>query len=275
MSSEEEEEPPPRSRSKSRERGRSAPRRTAKEKKPKGRSQCMMSVQRTGIACDDSFEEKGEIEEDFASSGKLVVEIDHEYKGLLDRTRGVLLEKVERLQEVAKEDAGEWSDETGTLSVENQLKGATRELRRQILDIDVRLMELAKSWQEREQKKGKEESKDGDPSLIISRENEQAEQALMGHEEELTAEFKSDCAAEWNRRRLAREYASVDGEEFGRDGTYRVDRFGCMEMYVGEFDEDPPSEPSTAELWKLRLGGEVPADGRRSLSCRGDVTAYQ
>ena len=87
----------------------------------------MMPVQRTDIECDDSFEEKGEIEEDFASSEKLVVEIDHEYKGLLDRTRGVLLEKVERPQEVAKEDAGEWFDETGTLSVENQLKGAIHE----------------------------------------------------------------------------------------------------------------------------------------------------
>ena len=45
--------------------------------------------------------------------------------------------------------------------------------------IDVKLMELAESEQEREQKKGREESKDGDPSLIISQENEQAEQALM------------------------------------------------------------------------------------------------
>jgi len=38
----------------------------------------------------------------------------------------------------------------------------------------------------------------------------------MGHEEELTGEFKRDCATERNRRRLAQEYASVDGEEFGR-----------------------------------------------------------
>ena len=139
----------------------------------------MMSVQRPDTECEDSFEEKGEIEEDVASSEKLLVEIDHEYKGILDRTRSVLLEKAEKLQEVAKEDAGEWFDETGSLSAENQLKGAIRELRRQILDIDVKLMELAESEQEREQKKGKEESKDGDPSLIISRENEQAEQALM------------------------------------------------------------------------------------------------
>ena len=77
-SEEEEEEEPPRRRSKSKERGRSAPRRTAKEQKPKGRSQRMMSVQRTDIECDGSFEEKGGIEEDFASSEKLVVEIDHE-----------------------------------------------------------------------------------------------------------------------------------------------------------------------------------------------------
>ena len=54
MSSEEEEEEPPRRRSKSRQRGRSAPRRTAKEKKPKGRSQKMMPVQRVGIEGQDS-----------------------------------------------------------------------------------------------------------------------------------------------------------------------------------------------------------------------------
>ena len=104
-------------------------------------------------------------------------------------------------------------------------------------------------------KKGKEESKDGDPPYVISQENEQAEQALMLNEEVLAAEFRSDCAAEWNRRRLAQEYASVDGEGFGRDGIYRIDRFGCMEMYVGEFDEEPPSVPSATELWELYMGG--------------------
>ena len=221
MSSEEEEESKPRSRSKSRERGRSASRRTSKEKKPKGRSNRMMSVQRPDMECEDSFEEEGDIEEDIASSEKLLVEIDHEYKDILDRTRSVLLEKVEKLQEVSKEDAGIWFDETGSLTVENQLKGAIRELRRQILDIDVKLMELAESEQEREKKKGEEESKDGEPPNVISRENEQAEQALMGNEEVLAAEFRSDCATEWNRRRLAQEYASVDGEGFGRDGIYR------------------------------------------------------
>ena len=123
MSSEEEEEGRTRHRPKSRERGRSASRRTAKEKKPKGRSQRLMSLQRTDIECGDPFEEKGGIEEDFASSGKLVVEIDHEYKGIFERTRGVLLAKVDKLQEVAKGNAGEWFDETGSLSVENQLKG--------------------------------------------------------------------------------------------------------------------------------------------------------
>ena len=33
-----------------------------------------------------------------------------------------------------------------------------------------------------------------------------------------------------------------------------------MEMYVGEFDEDPPSEPAVIELWELYVGGEIPAD---------------
>ena len=47
---------------------------------------------------------------------------------------------------------------------------------------------------------------------------------------------------------------------FGRDGIYRVDRFGCTEMYVGEFDEDPPSEPTATELWEEYVGGETPAD---------------
>ena len=121
--------------------------------------------------------------------------------------------------------------------------------------FDVKLVELAESQHEREQK-GKEESKDDASPLIVRQENEQAEQALMEHEEELMEEFKRDCATEWNRRRLAREYASVDGEGFGRDGIYRVDRFGCMEMYVGEFDEDPPSEPTAAELWEEYVGGK-------------------
>ena len=75
MSSEEEEDASPR-RSKSKERGRSASRRTVKQKKPKGRSQRMMSVQRTGLEGDSSFEEEGEIEKDFASSERLQVEID-------------------------------------------------------------------------------------------------------------------------------------------------------------------------------------------------------
>jgi hypothetical protein len=161
MSSEEEEDASPR-RSKSKERGRSASRRTAKEKKPKGRSQRMMSVQRTGLEDEDSFEEEGEGEEDFASSERLQVEIDQEFKNILEHTRSVLLAKVEHLQEVAKGNAGDWFDETGSLVVENQLKGAIRELRRQILDIDVKLMKLAKSQHEREHE-GKEESKGDDP----------------------------------------------------------------------------------------------------------------
>ena len=67
MSSEEERPPP---RSKSKERGRSASRRTAKEAKPKGRSNRMMSVQRTDSEGDGPFEERGGIEKDFASSEK-------------------------------------------------------------------------------------------------------------------------------------------------------------------------------------------------------------
>ena len=42
--------------------------------------------------------------------------------------------------------------------------------------------------------------------------------------------------------------------------TYRIDRSGCIEMYVGEFDEDPPSEPSATEFWALYMGGEIPED---------------
>ena len=78
------ERPPPR-RFKSNERRRSASRRSAKEVKPKGRSQRMMSVQRTDSEGGDSFEERGEIEEDFASSEKLLVEIDQEFKDLLEK----------------------------------------------------------------------------------------------------------------------------------------------------------------------------------------------
>ena len=33
-----------------------------------------------------------------------------------------------------------------------------------------------------------------------------------------------------------------------------------MEMCVGGFDEDPPSEPSARELWEQYVGGEPPAN---------------
>ena len=97
----------------------------------------MMSVQQTGSEGDDSFEEKGGIEEDFASTEKLVVEIDQEFKDLLESTRGVLLDKVGKLKEVADGCEGDWFDETSSLGVENQIKGAIRKLWRQVLDIDV------------------------------------------------------------------------------------------------------------------------------------------
>ena len=69
-----------------------------------------------------------------------------------------------------------------------------------------------------------------------------------------------DCAKEWDKRRLARFCSSVDGEEFGREGVCRVGRFGCMEMYVGEFDDDPPSESTLTEDWEEYVGGAPPAD---------------
>ena len=84
--------------SKSRERARTASRRTAKEAKPKGRSQRMMSVQRTDSEGDDSFEEMGELAEDFASSEKLVAEIDQEFKELLDETRAAVLGKIDAIK---------------------------------------------------------------------------------------------------------------------------------------------------------------------------------
>ena len=40
------------------------------------------------------------------------------------------------------------------LGVENQVKGATRDLEKQILEIDVNLMKLANSQQEREIRRG-------------------------------------------------------------------------------------------------------------------------
>ena len=130
--------------------------------KSKGRSQRMMPVQRTGSEGEeDSFEEKGETEEDFASSEKLLVELDSEYTAVLDATRGALLDKINKLKEV-QEMAIDWFDETGSLGAENQVKGAIRELEKQLLDMDVKLMELAESQQEREQK-GKEEPKEHDP----------------------------------------------------------------------------------------------------------------
>ena len=153
----------------------------------------MMSVQRTVSEGDDPFEERGGIDEDFASNEKLVVEIDHESKDILERTRGALLAKVGKLKEVL-DGAGDWFDETGSLGVENQVKGAIRDLDKQLLDIDVNLMELADSQHEREQK-GTQESKPEDDGLSLN-ENERNEQALMGNEEELKKEFERDCAKE-------------------------------------------------------------------------------
>ena len=40
----------------------------------------------------------------------------------------------------------------------------------------------------------------------------------MGHEEELKKEFERDCAKEWNKRRLAREYATPQGEAHWSEG---------------------------------------------------------
>ena len=87
----------------------------------------MMSVQRTDSEEDNSFAERGEVEEDFASSEGLVVEIDQEFKDLLEQTRKVFLVKIEKLKEV-QGGAGDWFDETGSLGVENQVKGAIRDL---------------------------------------------------------------------------------------------------------------------------------------------------
>ena len=159
-----EEERPPR-RSKSKEGGRTASRRMAKETKPKGRSQRMMSVQRTDSEGDDSFEERGELEEDFASSEKLVVEIDQEFKDLLDETRAALLANIDKLKDVL-DGAGGWFDETGSLGVENQVKGTIRDLEKQILNIDVNLMKLANNQQEREQKGTLESKLESDGSSL-------------------------------------------------------------------------------------------------------------
>jgi hypothetical protein len=257
-----------------RSRGRSASRRTAKSKgrgkgraKSKSRSKFMMSVQRTGIEGEeDSFEEKGENEENFASSEKLLVEIDNEYKAVLDATRDTLLDKIKKLKEVQGM-ATDWFDETGSLGVENQVEGAIGALEIQLLEMDVKLQELAESQREREQK-GEEESKENDPPnegeqnemFWHQRCLESVECILMHKEEVLKQEFERDCAKEWNRRKLERVYAIVDGEGFGRDGIYRQDRNGCMEMYVGEFDDDPPGERSMRELWEEYVGGEMPDD---------------
>ena len=108
-----------------------------------------------------SFEERGEIEEDFASSQKLVVEIDQEFKDLLEQTRGVLLVKIDKLKEVLG-GAGDWFDETGSLGVENQVKGAIRDLEKQILEIDENLMKISKSQHEREQKGNGEPKQESD-----------------------------------------------------------------------------------------------------------------
>ena len=118
------------------------------------------------------------------------MEIDQEFKDLLERTRGALLAKVDKLKEVL-DGAGDWFDETGSIGVENQVKGAICDLEKQILDIDVNLMELADSQHEREQKGTRASKQESDGSSLT--ENEQCKQAPMGHEEELKRVFERDC----------------------------------------------------------------------------------
>ena len=143
-------------RSKSKERGRSASRRTAKEEtKPKGRSQRMMSVQRTDSEEEDSFAEMGENEKDFASSERLLVEIDQQYKELLEATRTAILGRINTLNEVVV-GAGDWFDETSSLAAENQVKQIIRELEKQLLEVDDDLLEVAKSLQEKTMKQWRE-----------------------------------------------------------------------------------------------------------------------
>ena len=60
----------------------------------------MMSVQRTDSEGDGSFEEMGDPWEDFASSEKLVEQIDQDYKELLDETRAAVLAKIDALKQV-------------------------------------------------------------------------------------------------------------------------------------------------------------------------------
>ena len=184
--SSEEERPPPR-RSKSKERGRSSSRRTAKETKPKGRSQRMMSVQRTDSEGDDPFEERGGIDEDFASGEKLAVEIDHEFR---TSWRG----RVGRCLPRSTSSKRYWMErETGSMKpapLVSKIKSeAPSAISRNSSSTSMStswLMELADSQHEREQNGTQESKPEGDGSSLD--ENEQCEQALMGHEEELKLE---------------------------------------------------------------------------------------
>ena len=90
--------------------------------------------------------------------------------------------------------------------------------------------------------------------------DEQIERRLMRGEEIDQYGFERDCAKEWDKRRSERVYSSVDGEEFGREGFFRVDRFGYMEIYVGEFDDDPPQESTLTEDREEYVGGAPPPE---------------
>ena len=104
----------------------------------------MMSVQRTDSEGEDSFEEMGDPYEDFASSEKLVEQADRDYKVFLEAQREAVLGKIDKFKTMVEESEG-WFDETGALSVENQLKGAMRELENRLLEIDTELGKMTKS----------------------------------------------------------------------------------------------------------------------------------
>ena len=100
-----------------------------------------------------------------------------------------MLGKIDKPKTMVEESKG-WFDETGTLSVENQLKGAMQELENRLLEIDTELSKMTKS--QKEVLGGTLESRQDSESSFIERNErieQQIERRLMGDEEVLKDEF--------------------------------------------------------------------------------------
>ena len=223
----------------------------------------MMSVRQTDGEGEALFEEMGGSCEDIASSEKLVKQANEDYKVLLETQRGAVLGKIGKLKAMT-EGTEDWFDETGTLSVENLLKSTMRELEKRLLEIDMQLEKMAESQQEVLGETP--ESKEDEVRLSVENDRESIERnerLLMMGEERSTKnqeELELEWAKEWDKRRSERVYSSVDGEEFGREGSFESIASDTWRRTSESLTTTLPQESTLTEDWEEYVGGAPPPE---------------